>query len=92
MQEVSNNTGLPVIIKIITLFILKIITPFRIHLMAGTVSNKNAENEHLKTYIANLKKASDVLSSNNLTGVIEPINGYVIPGYFLNSYIKGKLF
>lgn len=59
--------------------------------MAGTVSSKNAENDHLKTYISNLKKASDVLSSNNLTGIIEPINGYVIPGYFLNSFTKGNI-
>lgn len=59
--------------------------------MAGTVSNKNAENDHLKTYISNLRKASDVLSSNNLTGIIEPINGYAIPGYFLNSFTKGKI-
>jgi len=64
---------------------------FRVHLMSGTVNNKS-ECEHLTTYISNLKIASQKLNMHNMTGVIEPINGYVIPKYFMNSYIKGRSF
>ncbi|EDV93907.1 putative hydroxypyruvate isomerase [Drosophila grimshawi] len=61
----------------------------KIHLMAGTVDSK-LECDHFKTYVSNLKKASDDLQLNNMIGVIEPINKYAIPSYFMNSYEKAS--
>ncbi|KAH8404588.1 hypothetical protein KR215_000756 [Drosophila sulfurigaster] len=61
----------------------------KVHLMAGTRNGKS-EADHLATYISNLKIASRKLQSNNMSGVIEPINGYIIPSYFMNSYIKAS--
>lgn len=72
-----------------TISFAKAIKCKKVHLMAGTVSNKS-ESEHLATYISNLKIASQKLNLYNMTGVIEPINGYVIPKYFMNSYIKAS--
>ncbi|XP_070063650.1 putative hydroxypyruvate isomerase isoform X2 [Drosophila virilis] len=62
----------------------------KIHLMAGTVNN-HLEN-HFKTYVSNLKEASEVLQLNNIVGLIEPINKYAVPLYFMDSYIKGDDF
>ncbi|XP_064540731.1 putative hydroxypyruvate isomerase [Drosophila montana] len=61
----------------------------KIHLMAGTVNN-NLENDHFKTYVSNLKKASEDLQLNNIVGLIEPINKYAIPLYFMESYTKAS--
>ncbi|KAH8359545.1 hypothetical protein KR093_007373 [Drosophila rubida] len=72
-----------------TIAFAKIVKCKKVHLMAGTRNNKS-EGDHLATYISNLKIASKKLQSNNMTGVIEPINGYVIPTYFMNSYIKAS--
>lgn len=57
----------------------------KIHLMAGLVASYPRE-EHLKTYIANLKYAADILEKENIVGVIEPINKYSVPSYFMNCY------
>ncbi|XP_034488894.1 putative hydroxypyruvate isomerase [Drosophila innubila] len=61
----------------------------KVHLMSGTRNNKS-ECDHLATYISNLKIAAEKLKLSNMTGVIEPINGYVIPTYFMNSYNKAS--
>lgn len=57
----------------------------RIHLMAGKLTDKS-RSEHLKTYINNLKYASKILEENNIIGLIEPINKYSLPHYFLDNY------
>lgn len=40
-------------------------------------------------YLANLRVAAQLLNDANLIGVIEPINKYSLPGYYLNCYEKG---
>lgn len=57
----------------------------KIHLMAGAVGESPVQ-EHLKTYLANLKYAVGILEQENILGVIEPINKYSVPSYFMNSY------
>lgn len=39
-------------------------------------------------YLANLRVAAQLLNDANLIGVIEPINKYSLPGYYLNCYEK----
>ncbi|XP_014257036.1 putative hydroxypyruvate isomerase [Cimex lectularius] len=55
----------------------------RIHVMSGVVKR---DPDTLKTFEANLIKAAAVLKSNEMVGLIEPINKYSLPGYFLNDY------
>lgn len=62
---------------------------FRIHIMSGTVETETQE--HMKTFTRNLKFAAEMLKTKNIIGVIEPINKYSLPNYFLNSYEKGTL-
>lgn len=63
----------------------------RIHLMAGKLQQAPTKDHHI-TYIKNLKYAASVLAAENITGVIEPICKYGVPGYYLNSYDDGIAF
>ncbi|XP_059620908.1 putative hydroxypyruvate isomerase [Phlebotomus argentipes] len=56
----------------------------KIHIMAGKVSKPTEDNR--KVYVENLKYAANVLEKENIVGLIEPINKYAVPGYYLNSY------
>lgn len=40
-----------------------------------------------KTFQSNLKYAATQLEESDIIGVIEPINNYSAPGYFLNDYV-----
>lgn len=53
--------------------------------MSGKLENLPT-NEHRETFTSNLKYAASQLESENIIGVIEPINHYSVPGYFLNDY------
>ena len=57
--------------------------------MAGTVEGE-VSTEHDTTYVKNLKYAVELLEKENLIGLIEPINQYSVPKYYLNSYDKGR--
>lgn len=57
--------------------------------MAGNIEEERS-NEHWTTYEANLKYAAEQLRSEGLVGLIEPINKYSVPKYFMNSFDKGK--
>ncbi|XP_065355194.1 putative hydroxypyruvate isomerase [Calliphora vicina] len=57
----------------------------KIHIMAGLVKTSTIE-QHLKTYQTNLKYAAGILEKENIVGLIEPINRYSVPSYFMNSY------
>nr|CAD7392811.1 unnamed protein product [Timema cristinae] len=60
---------------------------FMIHIMAGTVNEPTEE--HAKVYENNLRFASKLLENEGIVGLIEPINCYSVPKYYLNSYEKG---
>lgn len=57
----------------------------KIHLMSGKLENSATEKNH-ETFIENLRYAAKVLEEENLIGVIEPINNYSVPNYFLQNY------
>lgn len=57
--------------------------------MAGLQPKDGLYDDNLKTYIENLKYAAKYLECENIVGVIEPINKYALPGYFMNSYDTG---
>lgn len=56
--------------------------------MAGKVEESKEENDTV--YVNNLKYASKILEKENLLGVIEPINSYSVPNYYMNCYNKGN--
>ncbi|XP_067634661.1 putative hydroxypyruvate isomerase [Eurosta solidaginis] len=56
----------------------------KIHIMAGLIEADTTQ--HLLCYKENLKYASKVLEKEGIMGVIEPINKYALPSYFMNSY------
>nr|CAD7427065.1 unnamed protein product [Timema monikensis] len=62
---------------------------FMIHIMAGTVNEPTEE--HAKVYENNLRFASKLLENEGIVGLIEPINCYSVPKYYLNSYEKGYI-
>uniref|UniRef100_A0A336MKW6 Putative hydroxypyruvate isomerase n=1 Tax=Culicoides sonorensis TaxID=179676 RepID=A0A336MKW6_CULSO len=59
----------------------------KIHIMAGKHTEPTDEKNNA-FYLANLRAAALLLHEENLMGVIEPINKYSVPGYFLNCYEK----
>lgn len=46
--------------------------------------------EQLACYKKNLHHAAKELAKHNIVGVIEPINKYSLPNYFMNDYKDGK--
>ena len=59
-----------------------------IHLMAGKVTNKENMKDAKATFISNLKMASEKLKKEGLIGLIEPINKFDVPDYFLNDFYQ----
>jgi hydroxypyruvate isomerase len=56
----------------------------RIHVMSGIPGADVPHAESLAAYEANLARAVAAMAPHGLTPVIEPINPYDIPGYFMN--------
>lgn len=56
--------------------------------MSGRVTFPTAQNDTL--YESNLRYAAKIFEKENILGLIEPINKYSVPGYYLNSYDKGN--
>lgn len=57
---------------------------FKIHVMAGIVEQPTETNH--ETYVQNLTNATRIFEAKGIIGLIEPINKYSAPGYYLNSY------
>lgn len=56
--------------------------------MSGKLSQlSNEENDSV--YKSNIEYAAKVLERENLLCVIEPINQYSVPNYYLNNYDRG---
>ena len=55
--------------------------------MSGTV--EKVEDAHDNTYFKNIKKAANLFEKENIIGLIEPINQYSVPKYYMNSFEKG---
>jgi len=56
----------------------------KIHVMAGIVIQPTEANHN--TYEKNLTYAAQIFEAKGIIGLIEPINKYSAPGYYLNSY------
>lgn len=52
-----------------------------VHVMAGVADGANAK----ATFTANLRLACQMAAAQDLTILIEPLNGFDAPGYFLNT-------
>lgn len=58
--------------------------------MAGKIKdNEIVTTAHDTVYENNLRYAVSVLKQENMIGLVEPINKYSIPQYYMNSYEKG---
>jgi hydroxypyruvate isomerase len=57
----------------------------RVHCMAGILPGGLAPERAREAYIANLQYAADQFAPHGIDVLIEPINSYDIPGYFLNG-------
>lgn len=56
----------------------------RLHIMSGRVSDDTKGS--LEVLKSNLKRAIPILSQAGIIGLIEPINPYWVPNYFLNDF------
>lgn len=56
----------------------------KIHVMAGIVTRPTEANH--ETYVKNLAYAAQIFETKGIIGLIEPINKYSVPDYYLNSY------
>ncbi|KAF2878976.1 hypothetical protein ILUMI_27186 [Ignelater luminosus] len=70
----------------VTLEYAKAVGAQKMHIMAGKVEQVTAA--HDQVYESNLRYAAKVLEKENIIGLIEPINNYSVPHYYLNSYQK----
>ncbi|KAG8040373.1 hypothetical protein G9C98_000944 [Cotesia typhae] len=61
----------------------------KIHVMAGIVENPTAANDTV--YESNLRYAVDQFQKEGIIGIIEPINPYSVPNYYLNCFDKGHI-
>lgn len=59
----------------------------KLHVMAGLSDGADADNR--ARYIANIRYAADAAAEHGRQIMIEPINGYNMPGYFLSSIRQG---
>lgn len=55
--------------------------------MAGIVENPSPINDTV--YESNLRYAVDKFKAEGIVGLIEPINSYSVPHYYMNCYDKG---
>lgn len=61
----------------------------KIHCMAGIVSGVDQETNR-KVYVENLRYAGSELAKHGLTLLIEPINPFDMPGYYLSNIDQAK--
>lgn len=59
--------------------------------MSGKV-NGSPTRENDLCYENNLQYAAKLLEKENILGLIEPINNYSVPSYYMNCYNKGNTY
>ncbi|WP_372882644.1 2-oxo-tetronate isomerase [Psychromonas sp.] len=55
----------------------------KVHAMSGIVDPKFTYQEHINTFIDNIRYAADAFAEQGITLLIEPLNNRDVPGYFL---------
>ncbi|XP_014217615.1 putative hydroxypyruvate isomerase [Copidosoma floridanum] len=58
----------------------------KIHVMAGKVENPTHKNDAV--YESNLRYAASRFETENIMGLIEPINDITVPNYYMNNFQK----
>lgn len=62
----------------------------QVHAMAGLAATDGARTAMADTYVSNLKWAADRCARDGIGLLIEPINPFDIPGYFLNHSYQAR--
>lgn len=75
-------------ILFVSVFLWFLFNFLRVHVMAGKLTG-TANEENDSVYRNNIEYAARVLEAEDLLCVIEPINKYSVPNYYLNCYDKG---
>lgn len=60
--------------------------------MAGKIVSKMTDTGMWDNYKENLQYAVEILEEKHIIGLIEPISIFGIPDYFLDTFIKGKIY
>ena len=68
----------------------KVLKCGQIHIMAGIAPAGVQRSAMMEVYVANLRFAAQRLAKENIRALIEPINYYDIPGYFLNTQAEAR--
>ena len=68
----------------------KVLKCEQIHVMAGIAPAGVQRSAMMEVYVANLRFAAQRLAKENIRALIEPINYYDIPGYFLNTQAEAR--
>ncbi|MFV0431218.1 MAG: 2-oxo-tetronate isomerase [Alphaproteobacteria bacterium] len=61
----------------------------KIHIMAGLIETSTPYESYEETYIANMQKAADFFAPHKITLLIEPLNTYSMPNYFIAHQSQG---
>ena len=61
-----------------------------VHVMSGIVPDGGNRRQHQATLVSNLKRAAPVAAERGKTLLIEPINTFDVPGYFLNYQAQAR--
>lgn len=57
----------------------------KIHIMSGKLDGPSTD-VNRAVFLTNLKYAAPILEKEGIVGIIEPINNYSVPGYFLQDF------
>lgn len=56
----------------------------KVHAMAGILDPDYSYEQHVETFINNIRYAADKFAENDISLLIEPLNSRVVPGYFIS--------
>ncbi|RMF41160.1 MAG: hydroxypyruvate isomerase [Alphaproteobacteria bacterium] len=62
----------------------------RLHVMAGITTGRRDKDALRQTYVDNLRHAADRAASAGITVLIEPLNPFDMPGYYLNEVATAR--
>ena len=86
--QFQNGTNVPLVVSVLIRFVLSnLLFLCRIHIMSGKEPSPTSEND--TAYENNLRYAAKKFESEGILGLIEPINKYSVPGYYMNNFEKG---
>lgn len=55
----------------------------KVHAMSGLVDNRYSYEQHVETFINNIRYAADKFAEHSIDLLIEPLNSRDVPGYFI---------